>query len=1022
MGCQCYETKGNDANTNNDHSTKNKVIVNQALLKSKPQKKNNTVKNTVTKTANKAEKIDKCSSISSLSSINSKITPDLNLKTLKKFSPEKIQKNLPIPSFDSIKLEKTNIDEKSDNNNININEDNKNKKDSNLENEKEKIPKKIICNIVNKKKSKDHNEIISKQIQDDLTIKELKQLILDEKNTKNKCLNLYFEGFITNDDDILNKLNDKSPENKLIKNINNKQKKNNDNIEMNLDMISVTVDEEQIPSEVNDTHSNKSNSSINNSIIEKKKEKEKDILEKMMNKISPLCQKHFEEHLIYVCINCQNSFCALDYEEHMKKYKDHKVIHKKKLIDLNYDIKNIKQTLGNSYKEISNELNNDFYKNNQLCYIPSSDIYNKLKLTINTINEKMENLFDTYKRAYFRISSRFLSVYDENFPKIIEFDEFIEKNLHNFNNVDIFVNESNFIENYNSCNHIKNNNIKYMENLFAIKDYLRRYKLFLEIVKDNGEKLIEYLKREFKKILDYDDGDQYYDIVKEAFKSNNPNYSFTTRSINRESSRGKINLKFLLNDKRLKNSVSDNISSFNTINSKNLAFNRLYKSHNELISNNDANDINRICDINTTNQVNNTKNKNLESGEKDISNNLNSDIKKDNNNELNNMEKNELNETNKNESEIQNNNIKNDNNIKNISIEFKKNDTNSNIKLNVQKDTVSIKEDNKNISSSNIPINSGQLQSKNNILQNDLSKISKKEIVQNPTSPKNSSNCIYSLEYGTSHIVSFDYEKYAAGEKKLELINVDVSNLRFKKFEKYICDLNYNKSFYISGGYSTSKDFYEFDSSINKFYKLPNMLFKHYYHCMIGYQNYIFAISGYKSKKVEKYSLNNKKWVEVPDLTCERSFSNALIFNEKLYIFGNSEKNKEVCNCVEFLEISNGDKVGTEWKIIELKENFPIYSGMAFISESEILLVGGKLEINGNVIKNSFIMEIKDNEVNIKNNELMINNKDEFGGKIFYDIDKDKKNCGLFSAINPYLIYIYNYENKNFDCILYSKE
>ena len=50
-------------------------------------------------------------------------------------------------------------------------------------------------------------------------------------------------------------------------------------------------------------------------------------------------------------------------------------------------------------------------------------------------------------------------------------------------------------------------------------------------------------------------------------------------------------------------------------------------------------------------------------------------------------------------------------------------------------------------------------------------------------------------------------------------------------------------------------------SNSNKFNQLTNMPTNHYYHNMVGYKNYIYSISGFKSKKVEKYNLIENQWI-----------------------------------------------------------------------------------------------------------------------------------------------------------------
>ena len=59
------------------------------------------------------------------------------------------------------------------------------------------------------------------------------------------------------------------------------------------------------------------------------------------------------------------------------------------------------------------------------------------------------------------------------------------------------------------------------------------------------------------------------------------------------------------------------------------------------------------------------------------------------------------------------------------------------------------------------------------------------------------------------------------------MISPDLTDLKISKFETYISKLNFKNKFYISGGYSASKSFFEYDSNKNKFIKLKEMISKY---------------------------------------------------------------------------------------------------------------------------------------------------------------------------------------------------
>ena len=282
---------------------------------------------------------------------------------------------------------------------------------------------------------------------------------------------------------------------------------------------------------------------------------------------------------------------------------------------------------------------------------------------------------------------------------------------------------------------------------------------------------------------------------------------------------------------------------------------------------------------------------------------------------------------------------------------------------------------------------------------------------------------IYSLIYGTNKMIRF-----VTKLSKLEIISPDISDLKITKFETYISKLNFKYKFYISGGYNTSKIFYEFDSNTNKFIKLPEMLSNHYYHNMIGYKNYIYSISGFKSKKVEKFSLIENKWISLPDLDYERTFPNSLIYNDNLFIFGkiNNIKGDPNINIIEYINLK--DYIPDEnknWTKIEIKFNFPFNSGIIKLDNTNIL-VGGKLDINEDCIQTSYNMQIENinnkYEINIKLNDSKLEKPDEFGGNNFYALDEIGEIFGNFSVVNPYLFYIFDKNLNKFINLEYTEQ
>ena len=208
----------------------------------------------------------------------------------------------------------------------------------------------------------------------------------------------------------------------------------------------------------------------------------------------------------------------------------------------------------------------------------------------------------------------------------------------------------------------------------------------------------------------------------------------------------------------------------------------------------------------------------------------------------------------------------------------------------------------------------------------------------------------------------------------------------------------------------------------NKFIKLPEMLSNHYYHTMIGNNNYIYSISGFKSKKIEKYNIYDKNWNSLPDLSFERTYPNTLIYNNNLFVFGkiNNPIVGENDNIIEYLNITENNTI-YKWNQLKIKEQLPFNSGLIMLDKNNFLLVGGKMELNGNSINDCYSMTINSNEnkytIDVKLTDIKLEQGSEFNGNNFSSFDENNLYYGLFSSNNPYLLYIYNKNTNSFTYI-----
>ena len=267
----------------------------------------------------------------------------------------------------------------------------------------------------------------------------------------------------------------------------------------------------------------------------------------------------------------------------------------------------------------------------------------------------------------------------------------------------------------------------------------------------------------------------------------------------------------------------------------------------------------------------------------------------------------------------------------------------------------------------------------------------------------------YNIEINSNNLIY-----YSIKEKKVKKSNIDLSETIIKRFESYHSTLNYKGKFYISGGYSSSKMFYRYNSKSNSFDKLKDMPTGHSYHCLIGVQNDIFSISGFKSKKIEKYNLINDTWINLPDLENSRSWPCCIsVDNTFLLLFGGLCEKSELTNkIIEKLNI----KEMKNWEKIEINFNEPIpfYFGVVNINNELVYLFGGKLNAKEEDVNYCYKFNCQ-NGVLERENNILLPEKDEFDGRNFYDLGNC--NYGGFSSIFSDKFYIFNSDSKEFEII-----
>ena len=274
-------------------------------------------------------------------------------------------------------------------------------------------------------------------------------------------------------------------------------------------------------------------------------------------------------------------------------------------------------------------------------------------------------------------------------------------------------------------------------------------------------------------------------------------------------------------------------------------------------------------------------------------------------------------------------------------------------------------------------------------------------------------NIIYNIEIKSTNLILFDKKN-----KKLSKEQVNLNDCIFKKFWSYHSILNYKGIFYISGGYSTSKMFYKYNKTQKNFTKLENMPSGHSYHRLIGINNFVLAISGFKNKSVEKYNIETNQWSLLPSLKHSRSWPSCVCLDDKyIFLFGGlcDSIDSSLNNQVEKLDI-NKNNSDNKWEILNINSDIklPFYSGVVKVNNDELFLLGGKFDAKESNIDEFYNFSLKDNSIK-KIEDIKLPNNDEFNGCLFIELGENK--FGQFSSIYNDYFYIVDINNKSIELI-----
>lgn len=703
---------------------------------------------------------------------------------------------------------------------------------------------------------------------------------------------------------------------------------------------------------------------------------EKKIYENLIKNLSKTCVVHCTNKALNVCMNCTSSICDLCIQDHP----NHKIISKKEIITYEENLINISGFIGDKFNEMGIK---QIDKENPADY---QEFYKQLRLEISKQCEILLKFVEEIKKKEIQLMNNFKLDLDPVLPSLLDYRDKVNDlilQITENKKEKILRYDSEFIDFYLKYLQVNNVSEKSKQSLLNIKSTVGKYKEIIVDFKYRTDLINKTIHENVDKIRSYD------------ISIGNPTVSPNANAdlIKNEKA---LNSSFNLNNFNT-NNKNDNLNYFNSVNKNDNVYN---------ISNFNSNNLPDRGRASTPENYNNvfTYSNNFEPNLKQQNDNLNPNNSFQQNNLPNSSKLNLINllgSTGKNK----NNLIKS---INRASASRSSNNLNQSMK-NLSNNT---KENIKDINNINILTNLNKSGKSLNMAIEDESPINllneQKEdtfIIQNK---------IFATQISTKNIFIFDNSTNSITKQE-----IDFSESSITKFESNQSTINYNNKFYISGGsgFYSARLFFELDQETFKLKKLNDMLFKHPYHSLLGAKNSIFAISGFNSKKCEKFDLKAYSWAELPDLNDARSFPNCVFLEDKfIYVFG---------GLIDYLSKSNlsverlNVLVNASWEKLEIScvaaesiQSLPFYCGLIRTSSDKLLLLGGKYYKESLAVNSILNYNLKENNLQ-KYSEAKLPNADEFQGKLFLKFESNK--FAQFSAMNSSKLYIYDENDNSFE-------
>ena len=226
---------------------------------------------------------------------------------------------------------------------------------------------------------------------------------------------------------------------------------------------------------------------------------EKKTKEKLIKNISEECPLHKDKKELYICVNCNVSFC----NHCLSKHESHEIIEKKNLIQFKEELITLDKELSQSLSETN------------LSSIYEIKNSNDNNCKYNNILDKLQNRLDNVKKLHKGIINNYKKDVEKILPYLLEYKEKIEQMIEASYQLDTMKNGQDFLDYYYWFVNIKKKKSKINQ---EIQNLQKKKHMFNELMEEFDEKIKKIL---IKTEDDYQTLKNYYHNYNNRYDSEN---------------------------------------------------------------------------------------------------------------------------------------------------------------------------------------------------------------------------------------------------------------------------------------------------------------------------------------------------------------------------------------------------------------------------------------------------------------------------------------------------------------------